>query len=47
MSILLLVEVPVELRNFENTDELEEWLEDNYIDHAVMLYTDGKKFDCD
>ena len=45
------VEVPVEvsqkLRDFESTEELEAWLEENYIDQAVMLYASGKKFDCD
>ncbi len=46
-TVEVVVEVPVELRNFESTEELEEWLEDNHIDYAIMLYMGGKKFDCD
>ena len=41
------VEVPIKLREFESTDELEEWLEENYIDHAVMMHTGSKPYDCD
>ena len=46
-TVEVIVEVPMGLRNFENTEELEKWLEDNYVDHAVMLYMGVKKFDCD
>jgi len=42
-----IVERAVTLSDFKNTDDLEHWLEDNHIDHAIMLYTSGKKFDCD
>ena len=46
-TVELPVEIPIKLRNFENTEELESWLEDNYIDHADMGYISGKPFDCD
>jgi len=43
----VVVEVPIKLREFQSTEELESWLEENHIDEAVMLYASGKKFDCD
>ena len=46
-TVEILVEVPVELRNFESTGELESWLSENHIDEAVMLYANGEEFDCD
>ena len=45
--VIEIVEVAVELRNFESTEELENWLSENHIDEAVMLYASGKRFDCD
>ena len=45
--VIEIVEVPVELGDFESTEELENWLSENHIDEAVMLYADGKRFDCD
>jgi len=41
------VAVPIELREFETTEELEGWLAENHIDEAIMLYASGKEFDCD
>ena len=41
------VAVPVELRDFNSTGELENWLSENHIDEAVMLYANGQRFDCD
>jgi len=43
----VVVEVPVGLRGFESTEELESWLAENHINEAVMLYAGGKEFDCD
>jgi len=34
----VVVEVPVGLRGFESTEELESWLAENHINEAVMLY---------
>ena len=45
--VIEIVEVPVELGDFESTEELENWLSENHIDEAVMLYASGKRFDCD
>lgn len=41
------VAVAVELRDFDTTEELENWLCENHIDEAVMLYASGRRFDCD
>lgn len=41
-----IVEVPQKLRQFEGLNELEEWLEQNPIDHTKLIYDHGLG-DCD